>query len=84
MADTHEELEITETDKAIAEAEAELAAGGRLRDARMVIAELREKYFGKTKRSGRFASLILLHRHCAAIGSQISINRASRFAFGYQ
>ena len=53
MADTHEELEITETDRAITEAEAELAAGGRLRDARTVIAELREKYFGKTKRSGR-------------------------------
>ena len=52
MADT-QELEITETDRAIAEAEAELAAGGRLYDARTVIAELREKYFGKTKRSGQ-------------------------------
>ena len=52
VADTHEELEITETDRVITEAEAELAAGGRLRDARTVIAELREKYFGKTKDQG--------------------------------
>ena len=39
-------VEIMETDRAIAESEAEYAATGQLHDAREVISSLRRKYFG--------------------------------------
>jgi prevent-host-death family protein len=45
--ETYDEmLEIAATDAAIAEAEAEIAAGGEPRDAKEVLASLRRKYFG--------------------------------------
>lgn len=39
-------IKTMETDKAIAEAEAEYAAGGQLLDARTALSSLRRKYFG--------------------------------------
>ena len=45
--ETYEEmLECIATDKAIADAEQEIAAGGQLLDAKEALGELRRKYFG--------------------------------------
>ena len=45
--EAYEEMVRTlETDKAIAEAEAEYAADGQLRDARTALSSLRRKHFG--------------------------------------